>query len=189
MDIIVVNDFLQPRSADILCNEASRASYTFFHRGNAQIAKSFHWHKKWCEHTLGVTQMMPDVFINNCSLTQYYRNAHTFGVYPTKHSDVDTGLHTAYTAIYYPELNWKKTWGGGLHIYSVNESNSVLIPYVGNQLVVFDSQLEHQCEGVSPQATMLRSAFVMKYRNNSNEPVDLKKAFPNGKVVECLDIT
>ena len=188
MDIIVVNDFLPARSAKLLCNEASRASYTYFHRGTAN-KDSYHWHKSWCEHTLGISRMMPNVFINDCTLKQYYRNAHTFGIYPTKHTDVVSGFHKAYTVIYYPELNWKKTWGGGLHIYSVGESNSVLIPYVGNQLVVFDSQLQHQCEGVSPDAHMLRSAFVMKYDNNSNEAVNLKAAFPNGKVVECLDIT
>tara|TARA_Y100001938_G_scaffold24076_1_gene31526 strand:- start:550 stop:1035 length:486 start_codon:yes stop_codon:yes gene_type:complete len=65
-----------------------------------------------------------------------YFNAHTHGIEPQPHKDDGD-----FTMIYYPIMNWKKTWGGGTVIWDENgEEIEKHVEYVGNRLFVFPGQ-------------------------------------------------
>ena len=186
MDIIVIENFLPDQQATTLCNEASNASYNYYHRGDVKKPQ-YHWHKNWCPLSLSINTVMPEKFILQTELIQYYRNAHTYGVYPTKHRDNEQGYGKQYTALYYPELGWRKEYGGGLYVFSQNEKDCVHIPYAGNKLVLIDGYAYHACEGLDKNTSLLRSVFVLKYQNKFDQPIDLMNTFERGEIVKCLD--
>jgi hypothetical protein len=84
-----------------------------------------------------------------------YMNAHTHGIEP--HLHVDDG---DFTMIYYPRLDWKPEWQGGTMV------DGRYIPYVGNNLIVFDAHLPHQAMPVSRECYELRSVIVFKLNCN-----------------------
>ena len=84
-----------------------------------------------------------------------YMNAHTHGIEP--HLHIDDG---DFTMIYYPRLDWKPEWQGGTMV------DGRYIPYVGNNLIVFDAHLPHQAMPVSRECYELRSVIVFKLNCN-----------------------
>ena len=85
-------------------------------------------------------------------------NAHTFGIEPHMHQD-DGDL----TMMYYPILDWKPEDLGGTAIWNDDGTEiDKYVNYIGNRLLVFDANLNHQAMPVSRQCYRLRSVVVFK---------------------------
>ena len=87
-----------------------------------------------------------------------YCNAHTFGIEPHIHTD-DGDL----TMIYYPIMDWEPEWLGGTAIWNTEGTEiDKYVNYIGNRLLVFDANLNHQAMSVSRQCYRLRTCVVFK---------------------------
>ena len=87
-----------------------------------------------------------------------YFNAHTCGVEPRPH--VDDG---DFTMIYYPDMKWRKDWGGGTVIW--NEDTTEIekhVAYTGNRLMIFPAKRLHQALPINLDCYRLRTCMVFK---------------------------
>lgn len=176
MDIIVIDNFFPDKIAQSFCDVMAKQKFEFYWPGDKAVP-NFHWHIKDCPMAFAVHTHMPEKLIGKLRLCDFYSNSHTHGVYPSKHSDFQSGAGKTYTALYYPEMEWKEEWGGGLYIFNDDKVHR-LIGYKGNRLVFFDASYDHQAAGIMPAANYLRISNVLKYSSDIGDgfvPLDFTK--------------
>ena len=100
-------------------------------------------------------QNLPDV--PKTKIVRCYFNAHTPGVEPSIHQD-DGEM----TYIYYPNLNWHLSYGGGTTVYDNELSKGTLLNYKGNRLIGFTASNWHQAMPVTKKCFLLRTCIVFK---------------------------
>tara|TARA_Y100001951_G_C11159369_1_gene193864 strand:- start:46 stop:558 length:513 start_codon:yes stop_codon:yes gene_type:complete len=113
------------------------------------ISNSFEW-----VMPIWIAALTKYDFKKNYNVVNYkriYMNAHTHGVEPVMHYDDGD-----FTMIYYPRMDWKPEWGGGTLI------DGQLVPYVGNNLVMFDAKLRHMAMPLPRECYELRTVIVFK---------------------------
>ena len=119
------------------------------HNEKELIENDFDWVMPMWNHILFKYELDTKYGIN--TFRRIYFNAHTYGIEPLPHRDDGD-----FTMIYYPDMKWRKDWGGGTVV------GGELVPYVGNRLIVFDATTPHQAMPVSRQCYELRSVIVFK---------------------------
>ena len=66
------------------------------------------------------------------------------------------------TYIYYPNLDWHLSYGGGTTVYDEQLSQGTLLNYKGNRLIGFTAKNWHQAMPVTKKCFLLRTCIVFK---------------------------
>ena len=126
------------------------------HNENELIENDFEWVMPIWNHILFKYELDTKYGIN--TFRRIYFNAHTYGIEPLPHRDDGD-----FTMIYYPDMKWRKDWGGGTVIW--NEETTEIekhIAYTGNRLMVFPARRLHQAQPINLDCYRLRTCMVFK---------------------------
>ena len=170
----IFDDLLEPHVAELIDMEIKKIHWKYDYQSNRQIGIQPHWHVFCGESEEEVRERQYDYLLpiwdaaaywlklkerfNIIGRKRLYMNAHTFGIEPHMHQD-DGDL----TMMYYPILDWKPEDLGGTAIWNDDGTEiDKYVNYIGNRLLVFDANLNHQAMPVSRQCYRLRSVVVFK---------------------------
>ena len=168
--IEIFDDILEPHITELINMEMKNVAWHYDYKSKVGSINS-HWHtlvghddNEVIENNFEWVLPIWDTAFNKYNFKERYNietykriymNAHTHGIEP--HLHIDDG---DFTMIYYPRLDWKPEWQGGTMV------DGRYIPYVGNNLIVFDAHLPHQAMPVSRECYQLRSVIVFKINCN-----------------------
>jgi hypothetical protein len=168
--IEIFDDILEPHLTELINMEMKNVAWHYDYKSKVGSINS-HWHtlvghdnNEVIENNFEWVLPIWDTAFNKYNFKERYNietykriymNAHTHGIEP--HLHIDDG---DFTMIYYPRLDWKPEWQGGTMV------DGRYIPYVGNNLIVFDAHLPHQAMPVSRECYQLRSVIVFKLNCN-----------------------
>ena len=169
----IFDNVLEPHVAELVDMEVRSKNYWHYDYESHSNSLNKHWHilcgedeiaKDW-DFLLPIweTAKQKYDFKNRYDISTFkrvYMNAHTFGIEPHMHQD-DGDL----TMMYYPILDWKPEDLGGTAIWNDDGTEiDKYVNYIGNRLLVFDANLNHQAMPVSRQCYRLRPVVVFKTR-------------------------
>ena len=167
----IFDNVLEPHVAELVDMEVRSKNYWHYDYESHSNSLNKHWHilcgedeiaKDW-DFLLPIweTAKQKYDFKNRYDISTFkrvYMNAHTFGIEPHMHQD-DGDL----TMMYYPILDWKPEDLGGTAIWNDDGTEiDKYVNYIGNRLLVFDANLNHQAMPVSSQCYRLRPVVVFK---------------------------
>ena len=167
----IFDNVLEPHVAELVDMEVRSKNYWHYDYESHSNSLNKHWHilcgedeiaKDW-DFLLPIweTAKQKYDFKNRYDISTFkrvYMNAHTFGIEPHMHQD-DGDL----TMMYYPILDWKPEDLGGTAIWNDDGTEiDKYVNYIGNRLLVFDANLQHQAMSVSRQCYRLRTCVVFK---------------------------
>jgi hypothetical protein len=175
MTIEVFDNVFAEDDAQIIHDTMSEKSFSwhYYHKSDKKD-DIYHWHKlgghnekellkngfdwvipMW--HHIMYKCELDDIYGIN-TFRRIYFNAHTYGIEPLPH--VDDG---DFTMIYYPDMKWRKDWGGGTVIW--NEDTTEIekhVAYTGNRLMIFPAKRLHQALPINLDCYRLRTCMVFK---------------------------
>ena len=167
----IFDNVLEPHVAELVDMEVRSKNYWHYDYESNRDCLNKHWHILCGENEIAEdwdflspiweTAKQKYDFKNRYDISTFkrvYMNAHTFGIEPHMHQD-DGDL----TMMYYPILDWKPEDLGGTAIWNDDGTEiDKYVNYIGNRLLVFDANLNHQAMPVSRQCYRLRPVVVFK---------------------------
>jgi len=167
----IFDNVLEPHVAELIDMEVRSKNFWHYDYESNSNSLNKHWHILCGENEIAEdwdflspiweTAKQKYDFKNRYDISTFkrvYMNAHTFGIEPHMHTD-DGDL----TMMYYPVLDWKPEDLGGTAIWNDDGTEiDKYVNYIGNRLLVFDANLNHQAMPVSRQCYRLRPVVVFK---------------------------
>ena len=170
----IFDDVLEPHVAELIQNEIKKVHWKYDYNSNKAIGIQPHWHVYCGQNSDEVSKKGYDYLLPIWDAVNYkykleeqysiigwkrlYMNSHTFGVEPHMHRDDGD-----FTMMYYPRMDWKPEWLGGTAIWD-NEGKNIdrYCSYIGNLVLIFPAQNNHQAMPVSKFCYELRPVVVFK---------------------------
>ena len=190
----IFDDVLEPHVAEYIQSEINKVYWRYGYNSNRSIAIQKHWHVL-CGHNKeevienGYDYLLPiwDAINYKLKLEEKYKidgwkrlymNAHTFGVEPHMHRDDGD-----FTMMYYPRMDWKSEWLGGTAIWDDEGKNiDSYCNYIGNRVLIFPANNNHQAMPVSRFCYELRPVVVFKLWRNSSHYKNEEKVENNARL-------
>ena len=190
----IFDDVLEPHVAEYIQSEINKVHWRYGYNSNRSIAIQKHWHVL-CGHNKeevienGYDYLLPiwDAINYKLKLEEKYKidgwkrlymNAHTFGVEPHMHRDDGD-----FTMMYYPRMDWKSEWLGGTAIWDDEGKNiDSYCNYIGNRVLIFPANNNHQAMPVSRFCYELRPVVVFKLWRNSSHYKNEEKVENNARL-------
>jgi len=175
MTIEVFDNVFAEDDAQIIHDTMSEKSFSwhYYHKSDKKN-DIYHWHKlggknekeliengfDWVMpmwHHIMYKYELDDIYGIN-TFRRIYFNAHTYGIEPLPHRDDGD-----FTMIYYPDMKWKKDWGGGTAIWKEDTTEiEKHVDYTGNRLMIFPAKRLHQALPINLGCYRLRTCMVFK---------------------------
>ena len=163
MGVQIFDNVFSRNLAKEFCSKAAMCRSHFYHRAHKDVP-IFHWHRDKCDLAFAIHAQLPSSITNDHTLVRHYGNAHTAGINPSIHRDAPLSASgAAFTALYYYEMSWKDSWGGGTTFYDEEKNVTETVAYKGNRLVMFDGSQLHAADEISKDCAYLRPVAVLKY--------------------------
>ena len=170
----IFDDLLEPHVAEYIESQIREVHWKYDYPSNSHIAIQSHWHVLCGFNEEEVIQNGYEYILHIWEAAAYklnlkeeynivkwkrsYLNAHTSGVEPHMHRDDGD-----FTMMYYPRLDWKPEWLGGTAIWDDEGKNiDRYCNYIGNRLIIFPANNNHQAMPVSKFCYELRPIVVFK---------------------------